>query len=230
MKKVPETLHYLIKEILEEKKISAGRTVEFLQRADIDEKELIDYITHNHPRKESYGRSIVFDGGFFKLMIMSWNPNDFTAIHDHGQVEWGAVKFFGEMVNLEYLFDNEILKLKSNETTKKGDVAKVTADLIHQTGNQTGKPLLTMHLYGSNKVKENLTLNARIFDSIEKRIYYTTGAAYLKLPSEIILKKDENLGVDIKSFEYDKLIRMNFFNQNKNIFKDELRTLNQIVC
>jgi len=85
-------------------------------------------------------------------------------------------------------------------------------------------------LYGSNKVKENLTLNARIFDSIEKRIYYTTGAAYLKLPSEIILKKDENLGVDIKSFEYDKLIRMNFFNQNKNIFKDELRTLNQIVC
>ncbi len=86
-----------------------------------------------------------------------------------------------------------------------------------------------MHLYGSNSAVEDITLNSRIFDCVNNRVFYTTGAAYLKLPSNIILKKDEKLNVDIVSFEYDKLIRMNFFNQNEKLFIKELLNLNKIT-
>jgi len=229
MHKIPETLHYLISEILEEKQINADRVAEFLKRTDIKEHELTDFVNFNHSEKESYGRNIIFDGGFFKLMLMSWNKNDYTAIHDHGQVEWGAVKSFGEMINLEYDYEDGILNLSKNEILKKGEVTMVTSDLIHQAGNNSDKSAITMHLYGSNTVSENISLNSRIFDCIDNRIFYTTGAAYLKLPSNIILKKDEKLNVDIASFEYDKLIRMNFFNQNEKRFKKELINLNKIT-
>jgi len=155
-------------------------------------------------------------------MLMSWNKFDFTAIHDHGQVDWGAVRSFGPMSNIEFSFENNYLKIIKNEILNKGDVAIVTSDLIHQAGNNTDKSVLTMHLYGSNKVSDNITMNSRIFDTVDNRIIYTTGAAYLKLPSDIILHKDENSGVDITTFEFDKLVKLNFFNKNKKLFKNEL--------
>ncbi len=226
MEKIPEILQNLIKEIQEEKTIDALRVVEFLKRKDIKEDELTDFVTFNHSAKESYGRNIIFDGGFFKLMLMSWNKYDYTAIHDHGQVDWGAVKAFGAISNLEYTYDNDMLKLSVNEVLKPGDVVPVTSDLIHQAGNNTDKSILTMHLYGSKKVSDNITMNSRMFDTVENRIIYTTGAAYLKLPSDIILKRDDNLNVDTASFEFDKLIRMNFFNQKEKLFQKEIEKLN----
>lgn len=212
MKKIPEILHYLISEIQEEKFIDAIRVSEFLKRTDIKEKELFEFVNFNHSAKESYGRNVIFDGGFFKLMLMSWNNNDFTAIHDHGGVEWGAVRSFGNVSNAEFEYKNKGLKFIKEEILKKGEVTTVTPELIHQTGNKSGRNTLTMHLYGSNSKSEDIMNNARIFDSVEKRIYYTSGAAYLKLPSEIILKKEDKLNVDITSFEYDKLVRLNYQN------------------
>ncbi len=228
MNKIPEILKYLIKEIQEEKSIDASRVVEFMKRTDIKENELTNFINFNHSAKESYGRNIIFDGGFFKLMLMSWNKYDFTAIHDHGQVEWGAVKSFGTVSNIEYSFENNKLKIIKNEILNKGDVTAVTSDLIHQAGNNTDKAVLTMHLYGSDKVKNDIGLNSKIFDTVDNRIIYTTGAAYLKLPSDIIIRKNENLDVDIATFEFDKSVRLNFFNKNKKIFANELYKLNKL--
>ncbi len=228
MNEIPEILKYLIKEIQEEKTINASRVVEFLKRTDINEKELKNFINFNHSARESYGMNVIFDGGFFKLMLMSWNKYDFTAIHDHGQVEWGAVKSFGEISNIEYSFENNNLKIIKNEILNKGNVTPVTSDLIHQAGNKTDKAVLTMHLYGSDKVKSNIGLNSRIFNTVDNRIIYTTGAAYLKLPSDIILQKNEKSGVDIATFEFDKYVRLNFFNKNKKLFTNELNKLNKL--
>ena len=213
MKKIPEILKKLIQEIQEEKKLNALRVVEFMQRKDIKENDIIDFVNFNHKTGESYGRNIIFDGGFFKLMLMSWRNNDFTAIHDHGETEWGAVRSFGNVTNTEFSFENDYLKFIKEETLKTGEVVPVTNDLIHQTGNKSGKNALTMHLYGSNIKDKDFMHGARIFNTIENRIYFTTGAAYLKLPSDIILKKNSLQNVDTATFTYDKLIRVTFNNQ-----------------
>ena len=210
MNKIPEILKKLIQEIQEEKKLNALRVVEFMQRKDIKENDLIDFINFNHKKEESYGRNVIFDGGFFKLMLMSWRNNDFTAIHDHGETEWGAVRSFGNITNTEFSFENDFLKFLKEETLKTGEVTPVTNDLIHQTGNKSGKNALTMHLYGSNTKDKDIMHGARIFDTLENRIYFTTGAAYLKLPSNIIIKKNNRLNIDNEAYTYDKLIRVAF--------------------
>ena len=53
--------------------------------ANLRAEDLTAWADFDHPVEDSYGRRLVYDGGDFEIMVMSWAPGDFSAIHDHGE-------------------------------------------------------------------------------------------------------------------------------------------------
>lgn len=68
---------------------------------------------------------------------MSWVPGDFSAIHDHGAAQWGAVKSFGEAEHAVFIQQNGTLRTCSRQSCSRqsfpeGSVFPVSHDFIHQ--------------------------------------------------------------------------------------------------
>jgi len=207
MEKIPTSITKLINEVNEERYLTSSRIADLLNFSSIKMNDLFSYVKFDHPQYESYGRKMIWNGGFFKLMLMTWNPGDFTAAHDHGAVEWGAVKCFGEFKHIIYNNENNTLKVKSDNIIPDGTVAKVNPDLIHQMGNNSKDHIFSLHLYGSNSVEKNISRNSRIFDITNNKIVITDGQAFLDLQESLVKKIVYGLNPDIEALNKDKYIK-----------------------
>lgn len=117
-------------------------------KADISAQDLMPWADFNHPVTDSYGRQLVFDGGHFEIMVMSWMPGDFSAIHDHGATQWGAVQCFGAAEHFIYTFTQGVLCTLQPAHYSPGMVHAVDHSLIHHMGNPGSEPFLSLHVYG----------------------------------------------------------------------------------
>ncbi|MEM9541344.1 MAG: cysteine dioxygenase family protein [Cyanobacteria bacterium P01_E01_bin.42] len=115
-------------------------------------------------------------------MVMSWRDRDYSAIHDHGSTEWGAVQCFGRGEHYTYRLDNGILRTDQKCDFKPGEVKLVDRDLIHQMGNVSDEYFLSLHVYGCNSPEGTITGNARLFDLWEGSIQRADGGAFFGLP------------------------------------------------
>ncbi len=154
--------------------------------AQIKEEDLLPWITFDHPVTHSYGRKLVYEGGFFEIMVMSWLPSDFSAIHDHGSTQWGAVQSFGKARHITYKFKKNVLQTQSESWFNPQEVVAVNHDLIHQMGNPTDTFFLSLHVYGCSQASHSITGNARVFDLFEETIQYTDGGVFFYLQDEEI--------------------------------------------
>ena len=68
---------------------------ETVSKSTVGFEDLENWIDYNYPASDSYGRKMVHDGGFFEVMVMCWKPGDYSAIHDHGEAEFGVSKSLG---------------------------------------------------------------------------------------------------------------------------------------
>ena len=158
-----------------------------LQTIDISEQALMPWADFNHPVTDSYGRKLVFDGGHFEIMVMSWRPGDISAIHDHGSTQWGAVQSFGKADHYIYQFTAGVLGNPAAAPYSPGMVRAVDHSLIHQMGNTGERPFLSLHVYGmpsSWSAERPITGNARIFDLLEGCVQHTDGGVFFGLPEE----------------------------------------------
>ena len=103
---LPKTLNILVQllsnTIEKEGKLSPKHVKELVEQANVQEKDLLSYADYNHPVEDCYGRKMVYDNGNFEVMVMSWNPDDYSSIHNHGYTEWGVVQVFGNAHHLIY--------------------------------------------------------------------------------------------------------------------------------
>jgi predicted metal-dependent enzyme (double-stranded beta helix superfamily) len=166
---------------------------DILLRCDVGVSDLLPFADFEHLSTDSYGRRLLYNGGNFEVMLMSWSPGDFSAIHDHGQTQWGAVKLFGEAEHAVFTVTNNRITTKSRVTVKEGAVLPVDNSLIHQMGNRTDRNFLTLHLYGTNGPGGNVTANMKIYDLDKAKVTVTDGGAFFLLPEERITS--ETLGV-----------------------------------
>ncbi len=143
-----------------------------------------------HPATDSYGRRPVRIGERFELMVMSWAPGDYSAIHDHGATQWGAVRYFGPADHAVFCLAGGRLSLAHRSRTPVGSVASVDASLVHLMGNPTETPFLSLHLYGCDAPTHSITGGARIFDCFERRIQRTDGGVFFVLPEEQIERRE----------------------------------------
>ena len=179
--------------------ISPQHLKKIIEAANLSQVDLLPWADFTHPVQDSYGRQLVYDGGHFEIMVMSWLPRDFSAIHDHGSTQWGAVQCFGKAEHYIYEFhDGFLCTLKSAPHTP-GMVQTVDHDLIHQMGNRGTTPFLSLHIYGTAQPTASITGNARIFDLWEGRIQYTDGGVFFQLSDAQINRRDCQISGDLKT-------------------------------
>jgi len=192
----PVSLQKLINRLQQTTDLTPAQVKEFVIEASISQENLMPWADFQHPVTDSYGRKLVFDGGHFEIMAMSWLPGDFSAIHDHGATQWGAVQCFGAAEHYIYSFTKGMLEPLKPAHYLPGMVYAVDDNLIHQMGNPGNKPFLSLHVYGCQEIQESITGNARIFDLLENSIQYTDGGVFFCLPETKINYRSQGLAAD----------------------------------
>ena len=168
----PENVHWVVSE------------------CDLGVEDLEDWIDYDYPVSDSYGRKMVHDGGFFEVMVMCWRPGDYSAIHDHGKAEFGAVKIFGDVEHAIFELEEQKFTTISRKRVKSGTTLKVTPSLIHQMGNPGKSNFFTLHVYGNVGLDGGITSEARIFDYSRNELLFVNGGVFYLLPeSEIVYRK-----------------------------------------
>lgn len=164
--------------------LNPEKTKEIVTKADVQVEDMMHYADFNHPLEDCYGRKMVFDNGNFEVMVMSWNPGDYSSIHNHGYTQWGVVQAFGHVHHMMFNTRNNELRFSKREILPTGTVVKVNNALIHQMGNASTDPYLTLHVYGCNDRDENVTADAKTFEIENNRVVHTTGGAFFNLPED----------------------------------------------
>ena len=186
---LPLSIKRLINSLQRQKVLDPNIARQLVIDAKITQEDLLPWADFSHSVADSYGRKLVYDGGNFEIMVMSWMPGDFSAIHDHGSTQWGAVQCFGNGEHWVYKLYNQELSIHSQTAFPPGTAVAVNHDLIHQMGNPSELPFLSLHVYGCENPHGSITGDARIFELWEGCIQYTDGGVFFALPEEQINTK-----------------------------------------
>lgn len=195
-------LNKLVEFLKQDNEVKPVNIKAFLNDLQLEVSDLMPWADFDHPKHEGYGRKMVHQESNFEVMVMSWQPNDFSAVHNHGYTQWGAVQVFGNASHYIYKLDkNNDISLARKESFSSGDIAMVNNALIHQMGNQTVEPYLSLHVYGTIDPCEEITGDSKIYEIEKHRIVETTGGAFFQLDekevnyvSDLTCKEEATLG------------------------------------
>ncbi|MEC7268568.1 MAG: cysteine dioxygenase family protein, partial [Bacteroidota bacterium] len=132
---------------------SCAKLRSLLTEADIKSEELLPWANYDHPVEDSYGRKVVYENKHFEVMVMSWTPGDMSAIHNHGNTQWGCVQVFGQAEHATFKVDEDEIYTLSRETLTNGQIIHVNHSLVHQMGNSGHQPFLSLHVYGIDTIE-----------------------------------------------------------------------------
>lgn len=191
------------------------KTKKIVLEADVQEVDMMHYADFDHPIEDCYGRKLVYDAGNFEVMVMSWNPGDYSSIHNHGYTEWGVVQVFGNTHHLLFRTKGDTLCFAKKEILPNKAAIKVNNALIHQMGNATSSRYLTLHVYGSNSLDGNITADAKNFDLEFDRVAHTCGGAFFNLPDNAIHSVEEGLVPTQEVFMHYAHLLMDYYNRQK---------------
>ncbi|MCB0632732.1 MAG: methyltransferase domain-containing protein [Saprospiraceae bacterium] len=194
---LPSSLQYIIRSLQEQRELRPSHLTRILHEAEVKAEDLSPWADLEHTASDSYGRQLVYKGGHFEIMVMSWQPGDFSTIHDHGHTQWGAVQIFGPAEHATFRLENGKLTTLARWDVSPGDIVGVSHTLIHQMGNPTEQtPFLSLHIYGNVEEIKNVTGDARIFDPGKQVIYRVDGGVFFGLPEEKIKKTEPGPAAD----------------------------------
>ncbi len=194
---LPHGIQSLVEAIGRRRPRSAEDAAGILADVRMEESDILPWADYSHASADSYGRQLVAEGEGFELMVMSWLPGDYSAIHDHGATQWGAVRYFGEADHVVFDESGSQLRIEERMTTHVGQVYPVTNSLIHLMGNPTDRAFLSVHLYGCELEATSVTAGARIFDLYERRIQRADGGVFYCLPEEEIVRRETCPAADV---------------------------------
>lgn len=193
---LPGNVERLVRSVEAEKGLTPSLAKSFLESSSVTPEDLLPWADFDHPDADSYGRKMVWDGGWFELMVMSWVDGDMAAIHDHGYTQWGAVKLLGPAEHAIFRQSGDRLVTAERREFDSGAVVGVSHDLIHQMGNLGKDPYLTLHLYGCYGRKSDVTADARLFELDEGVIQRTCGGVFFALPEDRIDSREPSPAAD----------------------------------
>lgn len=155
---------------------------------NICEEDIAQYQRYNHDLEYSYGRNEIYTNKYFRIYLMSWDAGDATAIHDHGNTDWGCVQFIGNATHRTYKVNENVLKMVSKEEISKGAIVSVEGNFIHLMSNLGIESVCTLHIYGNNKPKSDDEV-AVIYQPEFGRVVTTSGTAYLNMDKTEIVSE-----------------------------------------
>ena len=217
---LPAGLERLVQEL--DRRVATGGKLDpkavkvLLREVEVSNSDLEVYAAFDHDPTESYGRKLVWESPLFEVMVMSWNPGDFSSIHNHGATEWGCVQVFGAARHNFFHLRDGVLELSRSETLEAGTIRKVNHSLIHQMGNAGAEPFLSLHIYGTHSPTEGITDNAANYDLVGERVIYASGGAFLQIPAHEINSETFGLKVTDQVWESQLPLLMDFFKRQES--------------
>ena len=182
---LPSSLNYIIEELKKHRRLKPAEIRRIILEAKVQPEDLAPWADFNHPVADSYGRKLVYDGGNFEVMVMSWQPGDFSTIHDHGSTQWGAVQIFGPAEHATFRVEDDSLSTLARWQVEPGEVVGVSHSLVHQMGNPTSdQRFLSLHVYGLAENIDSVTGDARVFDLENNTIQRVDGGVFFALPPD----------------------------------------------
>lgn len=186
--KIPTSIRSLIDQLEEKRTYNPSDIVKIVKSADVQEEDLLQWADFDHPAADSYGRKLVHKSPNFEVMVMSWRPGDISAIHDHGYTTWGAVKVFGPQEHATFRVEDNKIQTLTRANFQTGQVVGVGHSLIHQMGNYTNENVLTLHVYGLEDDKDEVTGDARLYLPETGEIQIIKGGVFYDLPADEIVE------------------------------------------
>lgn len=183
-KLLPASLRYIVEKLEERKEWKPSEVRRVVLDAGVRQEDLQPWADYRHPAADSYGRRLIYAEGNFEMMAMSWAPGDFSAIHDHGYTQWGAVQVFGPAEHATFRVDEGRISTLSRSQFKAGDVVGVSHTLVHQMGNPADEYFQTLHVYGRPQDIDNVTGDARVYNLENETIQRVDGGVFFALPEE----------------------------------------------
>lgn len=112
----------------------------------LDKKELDDYCSWS---KDSYTRNCIVENEKFELILLCWEPKQFTPIHDHGGEECWVKILDGNFSEIIYKEGTDgILNEVKSAQAKAGDVTYMIDFMgSHRLGNLDETRSMSLHLY-----------------------------------------------------------------------------------
>ena len=190
---LPSSLQTLIASIRSRSNITPDVARQLVLDAKITAKDVAPWANFRHPASHSYGRKLVYAEPQFEILVMSWAEGDYSAIHDHGVAQWGAVQCFGLAEHNVYRLTGRTLQLVEQGLSYPNSVNAVNNSLIHQMGNPSRMEFMSLHVYGSEALYSSVTSDARVFDLFEGSIQHTDGGVFFCLPDSDISHRLDGL-------------------------------------
>lgn len=211
MAKLTPGLERLRKYLHDDLKMTISKVAEYVKKSQITEEDLFPYADYGHPVEDGYGRKLAVMEDHFEIMVMSWQPGDFSAVHDHGHTTWGAVQVFGNVMHHTFAIKDDVFQLTSKNILPYGTIIKVNNPLIHQMGNVTSKPYLTLHIYGDNKYVGDVTADSKIYEVENNMVKETTGGAFFNLPDDKVYNAELMGEIDYNTLIHQASILMQYY-------------------
>jgi predicted metal-dependent enzyme (double-stranded beta helix superfamily) len=197
---LPQRLQTLVANIDAAETIDSHTAAQLLKEAGIIAEDLAAWADYDHPAADSYGRKMVYDGGYFELMVMSWRDGDMSGIHDHGHTQWGAVQLFGAAEHATFAVEDGKMCTTSRTVCRPETILQVDNDLIHQMGNVGQSNYLTLHLYGCPDRNGDVTADARLYDVDSSVVDITGGGAFFAPSAEAVDRREPGVGADFPTW------------------------------
>lgn len=187
---LPPALQRLVQSLSATPAFTPAQARQALLAAEVTAADLAPWASLDHAPADSYGRRLVWLAPHFEIMVMSWDPGDYSAIHDHGHTQWGAVQVFGPAEHATFRWEGEALMTLSRQAMTTGAVIGVSHRLIHQMGNPTPAPFLSLHVYGGVTESAAITGDARLFEAATGDIHRVDGGVFFALPASAVKRRE----------------------------------------
>jgi predicted metal-dependent enzyme (double-stranded beta helix superfamily) len=221
-----ERLDKLAQLIRAENNMTVQLAAELVVKADIKVEDLEPFADYNHPPEDGYGRKMAILDNRFEIMVMTWNPGDFSAIHDHGYTQWGAVQVFGNVMHHTFSDSGDEFRIIKKEILVDGAVIRVSHPLIHQMGNVTSRPYLTLHVYGCDDYEGTVTADAKIYELENSLIKHTNGGAFYNLPDNKVYDISAMKPIERHTFVYYATLLLQYYERfDDDLIVDKRRNL-----
>ena len=181
---LPTSLRYIAEQLEKGRDFKPAEVRRIILDARVKPQDIAPWADYDHPAGDSYGRRLIYAGKHFEIMGMSWAPGDFSAIHDHGYTQWGAVQVFGPAEHAVFRIDEGRIYTLSRAQFKPGEVVGVSHTLVHQMGNPTDDRFMTLHVYGQPEDIGNVTGDARVYELKDELIQRVDGGVFYALPEQ----------------------------------------------
>lgn len=133
---------------------------------------------HTHFSRDSYCRSLLCRTPRFDMLILGWQPGQCSTIHDHFSSLNVTRVIRGRLTQRLYrkLEQNEkgqvLVEMTEEEHLDSGLATQLDAGGIHQMGNESDEPLVTLHVY-SEPLAEITVFNPESGTADRMRLRYS---------------------------------------------------------